>query len=215
MTSLANELQTTDIIQEIGTLLQDEHGELVAATASGQYRARRAVSCLVAPQRGDLVLLATTTAGSCYVLAVLERDGDEVALSVDGDLAIDVKKGRFSVTAGDGVDVVSGKDVSVVSGSVDVNAVEGKVVLQRLSYLGRYLLTEVEKVKSFAGTFDMVLERFSQKVKRSYRTVEEIEQVRAERIDYVAKQNMNLRGKNTLMTAEQLVKVDGEQIHLG
>jgi Protein of unknown function (DUF3540) len=51
---------------------------------------------------------------------------------------------------------------------------------------------------------------------RSYRTVTEMDQLRAERIDHVAaEQAMNLRGKDTLMTAERLVKVDGEQIHMG
>jgi hypothetical protein len=31
----------------------------------------------------------------------------------------------------------------------------------------------------------------------------------------VAKGRMNLRGENTLLTAEKLVKVDGSQIHVG
>ena len=64
-------------------------------------------------------------------------------------------------------------------------------------------------------TLDSVLDRFSQRVKRSYRTVEETDQLKAERIDYTASSTMSLHGENALVTAEQLVKVDGEQIHLG
>ena len=58
-------------------------------------------------------------------------------------------------------------------------------------------------------------ERISQRVKRLYRHVEDFEQLRADKVDYVANKTMSLRGQNTLMTAEELVKVDGEQIHLG
>jgi hypothetical protein len=39
--------------------------------------------------------------------------------------------------------------------------------------------------------------------------------VRARQIDYVAEKNVSVRGHNTLLTAEQLVKLDGEQVHLG
>ena len=50
-------------------------------------------------------------------------------------------------------------------------------------------------------------------MKRSYRAVEETDQLRAGQIDYVAKETLSLHGENALLTAEELVKVDGEQIH--
>jgi hypothetical protein len=66
-----------------------------------------------------------------------------------------------------------------------------------------------------ADSCDSVFDRLLQRVKRSYRFVEEHDQVRAAQIDYVAQNNASLRGENTLITAKDLVKVDGEQIHLG
>lgn len=215
MNEPARRLQQT-AVQETGTVTAVDDDHFTVRTSGGDYRATRARSCLLRPELNDFVLLASLDDGRSYVLAVLERQEEAPStVAVDGDLTFEVKRGRFSVAAQRGVGIASAKDVSVVSGSIDVNAVTGNVVMQRLSYLGRYLASEVEKVKTFAGTLDQVLDRFSQRVKRSYRTVEELEQVRAERIDYSAKKNMSLRGHNTLMTAEQLVKVDGEQIHLG
>jgi hypothetical protein len=150
------------------------------------------------------------------VLAVLEREaGAPAILSTEGDLEIRQRRGRVSIAAQEGIDLVAAKDVSVTSSGVNVHASEGSVVLQSLSFVGSAVLAQVDRVKLLAETFDAVLDRFSQKVKRSYRTVEETDQVRAERIDYTATSTMSLHGENTLMTAEQLVKVDGEQIHLG
>ena len=60
-----------------------------------------------------------------------------------------------------------------------------------------------------------MVERISVDAKRSYRTVSEIDQVKAEQIDYAAETIMNLHGKNTLVTAEELVKLDAAQIHVG
>ena len=47
------------------------------------------------------------------------------------------------------------------------------------------------------------------------RTVEGLDQVKAEQIDYAAQKTASMRGENTLVTAEELVKVDGAQIHVG
>jgi hypothetical protein len=150
------------------------------------------------------------------VLSVLEREeGAPGNIVADGDLNIKLPRGRLGVAAQEGIGLASAKGVSVVSASLEVNAVDASVGAQRLSFLGSIVRAEIEKVKLLAGSFDSVLERLSQRVKRSYRTVEESEHLRAERVDYVAKKTMSLRGENTLVTAQELVKVDGAQIHLG
>ena len=214
MTNLATELDATTAVEEVGTV--QRIGEaIVVLTGSGRYAAKRAISCLVEPVLDDTVLLATAADGRSWVLAVLEREATGVVLSVDGDLELRPRAGRVAIKSTEGVSIASGGDVSVAAKSVDVNALDGRVVFQRLSYLGRLVRSEVEKVKVFAGTFDAVMDRFSQQVKRSYRRVEELYQLRAESIDHTADKTMNLQAKNTLVSAEQLVKVNGDQIHLG
>ena len=47
------------------------------------------------------------------------------------------------------------------------------------------------------------------------RVVEECDYLRSGEVDYRADKNMSLRGDNTMVTAKELVKVDGGQIHLG
>jgi hypothetical protein len=42
-----------------------------------------------------------------------------------------------------------------------------------------------------------------------------MDQLRAKRVDYTAEKSMHLHGENTLMTADSLVKLDGEHIHMG
>ena len=121
----------------------------------------------------------------------------------------------MSLASTEGVHIASSQDVSVVAGQFNVNAVEGVIGLQQLSYVGRLIKSEVEKVKVFAGSVDSWLDRLSQRVKRVYRTVEDLDQLKAGRIDHSAKKTMHLHGQHTLMTAQELVKLDGEQIHMG
>ena len=216
MTNTIRALISTEVVQETATVVRRDQESWFVQSGAGLYQAKRAVSCLVEPLEGDTVLVASSKAGTCYVLAVLERD-QEVAtrIAVEGDLELQVPDGRFSVAASDGIGLVSKSQVSVVSAEVKVNAVEANVALQKATLVGKYLQTEFERIKSFATSFDGIFERFSQRAKNSYRRVEGLDQVKAENVDYNAKKTMNLHGENAVMTARQLVKVDGEQIHMG
>lgn len=203
-----------EVTQQVGRV--EAAGALVVQTDSGRYDARRAVSCLVAPQPGDLVVVSVLEDGRCFVLAVLERlgEGAPVVLEADGDMTVR-PQGRFAVASQEGVTIASGGDVSVASASVSVRTVDASLAADKLGVVGRYLHREIDRIKTVAGVIDDVAERISQRVQRLYRRTEDFEQVRAGKIDMVAEQTMSLRGKNTLMTSEELVKVDGEQIHLG
>lgn len=215
MTHLAHQLRDAIVHQTLGTVrtVSEKDGALTVDTRAATHRAQRAVSCLVAPRVGDQVMLAVDEDGNAWILAVLERETDGVTLAVDGDLDVQ-PSGRLRLSAARGVELV-GQAVSLMANRLDVKALQTEVVLDRLGMVGRTVQTEIERVKTVAGSLDMVMDRFTQKVARSYRTVTEMDQLRAERIDHTAEQTMNLRGKDTLMTAERLVKVDGEQIHMG
>lgn len=215
-TNLAIDIRNHEVTQELGVVTRVDGAAFGVRVGPSAYTVGRAKSCLVEPAPGDTVLVAVASTGRGWVLAVLDAgEAAPTRVAVEGDLELCLKQGRFTVTATEGVGIVSGKDVSVVSGKVEVNAVEGSFVLERFGVFAREALTQVDKLKSIAVSIDRVAERVIERVKRSYRTVEELDRVDARQIDYSARQVMSLRGENTLMTAEQLVKVDGAQIHVG
>jgi hypothetical protein len=218
MNNLARKLHRDGDIQEaVGVILRsDGEGRFAVHTDDGEVHARRAVSCLVAPELHDEVLIKMAGDGRAWVVAVLEREeGARTRVVFEGDMDIELPKGRLGMSAAKGIDLTAGKAVSINAGELNVSAFAGSVVLQKLSYVGTLLSAEVQAIKTVAATVDSVLERFSQRVKRSYRKVEEIDRVQAKEIHYAAENNAFLSGENALVTAEELVKLDGEQVHLG
>jgi hypothetical protein len=216
MNNLAMKIDPSRVFQEAGTVLRVEGTSIVVETTTGKYKAGRAVSCLVAAEAGDRALVAALEDGTVYVLAILEREaGQPTAISVEGDLTVQLPNGRFCVAAQEGVNLISGQNVEIAAGGLKVNAVRGSFAIEQLSFLGTFLQANIEKAKLVAGSLNSTLERWSQRVKRSYRFVEEIDQVRAEQIDYSAKKSLSLHSRNAMVTAEELVKLDGEQIHVG
>lgn len=206
-----------EITQEMGTVRRIDGAAILVDTDEGSIRAKRATSCLVAPVEGDRVLVARVSdEDEGYVLAVLEREeGAGATIVADGDLEVALPRGRFGVNAAEGVDLLSPREVNVTSGAVRVHAIDASVLFDRLSCFGKVLRAEVAKVKLFGESLDTIADRVSQKVKRSYRLVEEGDHVRAGQVDVVAKATLKLHGETALVTAEHLAKIEGDQIHLG
>lgn len=210
MESVARQIDVRAVFQEFGEVAGIEGELLTVRTALADIVARRAASCLLAPAVGDRVLLATEERGDAYVLAVLEqRDPSASVLSVEGDLTVRSLRGKVSVAAQEGVDIVTTAAARLMARAVEVEAID------TLSILGGALKAELGKAKVYAATLDGFFERVSQHVKRSYRNVEEVDQVKARHIDYAATGNAQLRGENALVTAHDLVKLNGEQVHVG
>jgi hypothetical protein len=214
--SLRNVIRQSYQIQADGIVMRRENDGVTIDSEYGELFARRAVSCLVEPAVGDRVLVAGDLNEDLFVIAVLEQGNvSATRITVAGDLHLGVPNGRFSIVSAQGVDLVSAGDISLTSSELSVRSDKGHIFFDQLSYIGRKVMAQAMVFKFVGEIFDTVAERITQKVKRSYRIVEEIDQVRSNQIDYRAEKNMSLKGQNALITADELVKIEGDQIHLG
>ena len=135
--------------------------------------------------------------------------------SAPGSVTLAAPDGEVTVAARDGVHVVTPATVRVTTDTVSVTAREGDLAVQALTYVGAALAANLDDLKVTAARIDTVAGRLSQKLQRAYRTVAEIDQLRAEHGDWSFRQTLGLHAANVIATAKDLVKVDGDQIHLG
>jgi hypothetical protein len=207
-------LKSNQTHQETGVVIGRSGSAFVVGTPAGQFEAERAVSCLVLPEVGDTVLLAVPPRGSLFVLAVLERR-HEGGLSIESerDITLRTKGGLVFVGARE-VETRSAL-VKTTAHRLETSGVEASWSFARLELVTGVLHANAERVKAVLGMFDAVLERASQHVKRSYKIVEELEMTRAKEVSLQVERAYRVRSQNTLMDAEQVVKVQAEQIHLG
>ena len=185
-------------------------------TESGLYRVRRAVSCVVQPELNDLVLVSLSSLGGGYILAVLEREqGAKATLSFDADVDIKTSAGSLSIASKQGIDLASPEEINLVSSSLGISSSKGEINIGRLSFLGNFFEGSLETVKLLARTFDSITDRFFRRTKRSYRFVEDTDQVKTGTLNYIADKSLMLRGTFTQMTAKEDVHIDGERINIG
>lgn len=206
-----------DVKQTFGVIEGRDEAHFSVRIGADLVRARRAKGCLVEPETGDTVLLARSEHHGSFVLSVLVGRDDAAAsvIAVDGDLTLRSKTGRVALVGGEGVSVTSGGEVAVNAPSLVARTMSATIFSDTLSYVGRALEAQVERAKVLGQTLDTVIDHVTSRVKHSFKTVEELERVKAKELHVDVEATLNMHGKNTLMTAEKIVKLDGEQILIG
>jgi hypothetical protein len=216
MNNPARKLQEIPLVQEQGMITDTDGKFFIVKTHCGTYEARQAVSCLIKPLPGDKVLVVGDFVDGFYILAVLDREETQKqTLEFHGEVDLKVEDGRLTIAAQEGMSLASAKDISLAAPELNIHSLDSEVSIHHLAFNGGFWLGQVEKVRFLATTLDSVIERLSQRIKRSYRTVEEIDQLRAGRLDYLIDKLLSLRGKYSMLTAKEDVKIDGERIHMG
>ena len=182
----------------------------------GLVQAPVAASCLIAPAIGDLVLVSGEHAEDCFVIAVLKRVGSTpIQVRFSGDCHLQIDDGALKLSATGGIQLEGGTEVRLSAAHVQMQSASAKLVTGQLGVIGRSFSATIDQIALVGNRAQVVFGNVVQRLVSSVREVEGMDVVRSGQIDYRAKENASLRGKNALLTASELVKVDGSQIHLG
>ncbi|RLB46221.1 MAG: hypothetical protein DRI90_27570 [Deltaproteobacteria bacterium] len=179
-----------------------------------ELTAPRAASCLLTPEPGDRVLVAC--APEPFILAVLERD-ERVAARVEfaGDATLCSRSGHLDLAGREGVRVTAGKAIALLSKTLSVKTGRAEIFAEKLTSVAKTVVAKVDQLGLVARNYDLVAERITQRAARAYRFIAELDQLRARHFDYRAEHSAQLKGETTVLTARQVIKVDGEQVHIG
>jgi len=187
-------------------------------TPFGEVVAEKAVSCLVKPEIGDRVLISLDQTGNSFILSVLQRPkhkNPKVDLVFHGDVRLHVKKGGLSLASDDKVSIASQEELAFVSKGVSVHANEGKVKIERLSYIGRILHSQVKRIKVIANTVENTFRRLTQGLENAFRFIREYEEIQSGSTRYLVEDTLTMHSKNAVHMAQEIVTINGEQVHLG
>jgi hypothetical protein len=202
------------VIQAMGEVERNDGMTVVVSTPDGLQHARLAVSCLVQPVCGDIVLVARH-ASELYVLAVLERHVDaktemrfarSVNMVVDGDLTLSAT-GRAAFAGG--------QEASIGAKKVSVSGDEVELTGRRISIVGQAFQWIADTLESTARLVKQVADVWTARARTHHRQVDEIEIVRAGHMDLRAEHVINVGSTHTIMKSRELTKIDGKQIQVG
>ena len=176
-------------------------------TRQGDLTARQAASCLLVPRTGDQVWLAGDLEQGIYVTAILERHelvAEQIRLPAGS--SIEATSGALTLRA---------DSLHLAGAQLTVQVDAAALCAQKVTGVGREVVWSFGSIKVISELLESFADRLVQFSRWSQRTVDGLDQVRSTHIDYRAEQTLQLQAENLIANASNLVKVDGEQIHLG
>lgn len=191
----------------VANILSD--GSIVVESAGRGWHCRRAASCLLTPENGDVVLLARSDDDKLWLLAVLERAQPELTaqLSVNGDLAIAARGGSLSLHGE--------RQLALESQTLRLKANAGECCIGNLDYQGDEISARVSVGRWVGERCESIWHTLTQISQLTLRQVKQTEHVRAGQLDYQAQDYARLHSRSTLISADAIAKIDSEQIHVG
>ncbi len=191
-------------------------GALTVELGGEVLQARRAESCLLAPEPGDEVLAALMDSGRAYVTAVLERSGDgERRLELDGDAALSAPGGRLRVSARDGVDLRTPGEINLTAAGLNLTAAVGRVMVDNATLAGKVARAVWDQVSLRAGMADSAVDRMLGRFKLRATTVEGLDRQRAGTLQQEVDGVHTNQSEYSVTRARKDVRVDGRQIIMG
>ncbi|MGO3126008.1 MAG: DUF3540 domain-containing protein [Advenella sp.] len=203
-----------DPVHLIGVVKTQDEQEFVVECDGHEWVCRRAASCLLQPQVGDTVLISGPERERVYLIAVIEQaQQNESTVSVPGKLNISADSVNIHSAAA--MQLRGGTALDINTAQLKLSAEKGQCVIDEMQYVGRELKTTVGMMRVIGKVYESIMDRLSFMSRTSFKLTEEVEHLRAGTIDYQAEQSARLHSKYTMVTAKDLVKVDGKQIHMG
>lgn len=199
---------------ETARVLDRTDDGLLVAYAGAVRPARVALSCLVQPEPGDLALVAATGAG-LFVLALLERPAPAPLRLILGAEAEIAATGTLTLLGGHGLTLTSPGQVALTADTIEMQSRGARLLIDELAHVGRAVTAQVGKLRLVGEVAETLVDRLLTRARRSFRFIAEGEHLRARDIDHRAEETVQLRGRTAFVTADTLVKVDADQIHMG
>ena len=190
-------------------------GRLLVRCGDAVQPALRAAGCLLAPEMGDMVLVATTASCESYVLSVLARaSGAPGTMGLSEGLTVDASPGRLVLHGGQvAIHASSGLELSADEVAICANRTAIRSLSLALS--GELLRVVFSRTKTVAGAVERVLGRVVERVARVYRRVDDFEDVKAGRYSMTVQESLRMKSGSMSLEARGSVDVDGDKIRLG
>lgn len=206
-----------DPVHLLGEVLRRESdGSYVVACDGSMWSARRAASCLLAPEPGDEVLISGPDPSRVYLIAVtVQAEPARSTLEAPGELVLRSHGGNVVLQSAGEVTLQGQRAVHVRAPEYTVEADDERHACKRVRMIAEQLHATIGETRLVGKSYDAVLDRMALMARLSMRSVSEVDQVRAGSIDFQAEQSARLHASYTLVTGSDLVKVDAKQIHMG
>lgn len=185
----------------------------------GEIRpALRTTGCGVDPRPGDRVVLFFSESEVPLILGIVEEAASAQpsprTMRFPEGLIMDVSGRPFSVRSSEGIEVDT-PEMNLLTGRLRGTFSECEIVSRKMTITGEILSFVGEKIREVARSIERVSEWFHDRAHGSIREIDTLDRHVSGETMIESESIVSIQSKTALISTEELVKIDSDQIHLG
>lgn len=200
-------------------VLMAQQDLLVVMTDLGPVSCRLAASCLVQPETDDQVLVSLpgNNREPAYILAVLERVAPQTAMNINlgAGAHISSENGPVEITAGTDLRLEAKVRLEAAASSMTFTSSAVRWLTQTFSLLGKTVEAVCSVWRESSRDKETTSETWIQRLGDCHRHIQDLDETQAGTSRTLARDTALLHGRVSYVQAEEFVKVDGQEVHLG
>lgn len=175
------------------------NGYIIQQHQAGTVIALKAFSCPFVPLCNDQVSFLRSADGQYYIIAILQRTAEVSA-------EMQVPHG-LHINTPENIDLNSAA-MNIVNNQTRITTADTALNSSRVAVQAKHASLQAEHAETTAGTL-------IQRIRDSLKIIERIEQVRAHDVIHNIRNLFLQRTRQTDISAEKDIKINGERIHMG
>lgn len=211
-------LPETQNLLRLGLVTSLSQNGVEVALEGEIFLAHRSSGCLVDPRPGDRVVLFLPEGHPPVILSTVElgnrADPAPRTMNFPGGLVMNVTGRPLILRARNGLEIDS-PDIRIQGGRLTGQFSDCEVISETLTVTGGILSFMGEKISQFAKTLDRVAEWLHDRAHGSNREIETLDRQTSGETMIESESIVSIQSQSTLLSSQELVKIDSGQIHLG
>jgi len=189
--------------------------EIIINMAGDKIKAKKAFSCFIDPEPGDIIICNESETGKVYILGIIERPGTKkISISFPSDAQIKTKRGSLSINSPDSVSIAS-NNVNCFSKKVIHKSHEAILSYDNITASGSELQASFKTVRLISNLINTMAKQVIDKFKGYIRSTEDSDMVKAGHMARQVDGLFSIDSKHTIMNSKKSTKIDGEKILMG
>lgn len=181
-------------------------GIYFVADAYSLIPADRSASCLLQPEKDDLVLILEDSKGTASIVTVLERGaGKPALLSIDGDAVI---KGGGSVS------FISNHRINLLTPHLRLKAWFSKIAIADCAFSGSVFTSCGRRLQTICADAEIKAHKMVQQIRRLYRRIKD-EDSQLGNLHYHVQDIFSIRAQDAGLDSEKRMQVNSKKIEAG
>jgi uncharacterized protein DUF3540 len=200
--------QSAAYVLRTGRILREGANSFIVLVQTNEHAMRCAVSCLLVPEPGDLVLVADNSS-EFYILAVLERPGSApVVLRA-------TTPSKTMVLAAQKLLVRADAEIEIAAPQTNIRGGRLTVAVEALAFVAKLFTQTLERWQTSAQKVDIVATDIATKAARRVAIVDEVDVLEAGAILQKIEAAAVTNAQAVVISADEDLRLDGTRVTVG